>query len=128
GERSVGVGGWLEIGDKSMDFVVASAEPADALLDLVTNALPRQSPAGAEAAVVAEGASAHGHRAIDVRAGEAGVDADLLHPGPELMAQEMVVAVVAEPSALPVEVGRAVGGGFGLGDGGQHASPYLTQV
>ena len=60
--------------------LVAPFEAANAFVDLVANRAARQAAAGAETAVVAKHAAAGGHRAIDVGAGESGVEADLLDP------------------------------------------------
>ena len=59
--------------------------------------------AGAEAAVVAEGAAAGGDGAIDIGAGEAGVDADFLHAaGTKFALKEVPVGVKAEAGGFPV--------------------------
>jgi hypothetical protein len=61
---------------------------------LLGQAAAGQPAAGAEAAVVAKDAPADGHRAIDVRAGEASVEADLMDPLAEPPPQEVTIGVV----------------------------------
>ena len=115
-DRGIGVCRRLEIGDESLDFGVAATQLADALVDLLANGLPRQPPAGAEAAVVAKRAAAGGHGAVDVGAGEACVDADLLHPAAKAATQKAVVAAVAQPAPRQ-SIGLASGATGGLGPG-----------
>ena len=107
-DRGVGVRRRLEIGDELVEAFVAVPEPADAVVELRQNVLRLRHPAaGAEAAVVAERAAADGHRAIDVGASEAGVEADFLHAAAtELLTQKEVIRKVplarlpASPAAV----------------------------
>jgi hypothetical protein len=99
-ERSVRVRRGLEIGQELVADV-ASLQPADAVVDLFQNGLLRNPPRRAEAAVIAKDAAPPGDRAVDVGAGEPGVDADLLDPLAELAAEEKIVFVVAQACRLP---------------------------
>ena len=112
-DRGVGVRGRLEVGQESIDPLIAPAKLANSLVDLPADALPGQPPAGAEAAIIAERATAHGHGAIDVRASEMRVDADFLHAGAETVPQKVIVAVVAQSGGRPVEVRGSCHGGAG---------------
>ena len=85
-------------------FSVADLHSLDALIDLPEDARPRQAAAGAETAIVAEGASPLGDGPVDIGASEPGVHADLLNSQAELLAQEMIVGVVSKSRCPPAEM------------------------
>ena len=118
-DGGVGVGGGLEVGNKMIDFV-AVLEAADAVVELSEDFFAEIAPcgevdqaisaAGAETAVVAEGAAAGGDRPIDVGACETGVEADFLDAaGTKLASQEKTVGVITMSSNSPR--GRIIGDG-----------------
>ncbi len=74
---------------------------AEALVDLSADICPRQSAAGAEAAIVAKGAAALGNGPVDVRAGEARVEADFLNPRAKQLAEAIAEAIVSQASVSP---------------------------
>ena len=100
-DRRVRIRGRLKVRQEVAALAVAQPHPGDALVDLAANAGPRQPAAGAEAAVVAERAAAGGHGAVDIRAGEAGVDADFLHPPPKPLPKMKVAGKVRQPRRPP---------------------------
>ena len=83
----IGVSCWLEVRQEVAALAVAELHPLKALVDLAANAGPRQTAAGAEAAIVAKRAAAGGNAAVDVGASKAGIDADLLHADAEPLAK-----------------------------------------
>jgi hypothetical protein len=64
------------------------------LIDLAADAGPRQTAAGAEASIVAERAAPRGYGAIDIWAGEAGIDADFLNPSAKTLSEKETTRVV----------------------------------
>ena len=82
-----------------MALAIAELHPLEALVDLAADAGAGQSAAGAEAAVVAEGAATGGDAAVDVGAGEAGVDADLLDADAEPLAQVEIRGEIGQLAA-----------------------------
>ena len=100
-DRRVGVRRRLEVRQEVVALAIAQPHPRDALVDLPADAGAGQPAAGAEAAVVAERAAAGGDGAIDVGAGEAGVDADLLHPPAEPLAKMKVAGEVGQAGRSP---------------------------
>ncbi len=78
-DRSVGVGSGLKVSQEFID-VVPPFEPANAVVELAANGRSRHAPAGAEAAIVTKYAPPLGHRSINVRTCETGVEADFLDP------------------------------------------------
>lgn len=77
-------------------------QPADSFVNLIPDVLTRESATGAEAAVVAENATANGYGSVDIGAGETGVDADPLHTKSEGLPQIEVISVIFEPSGAPI--------------------------
>ena len=73
-------------------------------------AAPR-SAAGAEAAIVAKHAAAHRDGAVDIGAGEPGVDADFLNTPAEFAPQEKAVGVVSQSGRTPHGLLVSRGGG-----------------
>ena len=76
----MGVGEGLEVGEVSARVVVALAVEADAGLDLLADGFVGIAVARVESPVIAKSAAPVGDRAVAVRASEARVDRDLLHP------------------------------------------------
>jgi len=105
GDRGIRVGGGLKIGQE-VARAKAPREAADSFVDLVRNGHAREAAAGAEAAVVAKDAATDGDGAINVGAGEAGVDADFVDQVAEPLPKVKVVTVVGESGRLPGGRGR----------------------
>ena len=98
GERFVGVGVGLEIGEVTVRATVTSLVELDPLLDLLRDALLRSAVGGVECLVAAKGAASGTECPVAVRTAEAGIDADFLHSSAELLGE--VVAVAVEASSV----------------------------
>ena len=97
-EFAVGVAVALEVGNVTIRAGVAPFQKIKPGVDLRSDALLAVQVTGREAVVVAKGAAAATHQTVAVRAGEAGLDRDLLHP-PAVARFHMLVpgAVAAWP-------------------------------
>jgi hypothetical protein len=80
--------------------VIPQPHSLNALIDLPSNASPWQPSAGAEAAIIAKSAAAGGHCAVDIGAGKAGVDADLLDAAAKTLPQGEIACEIWQ-SVLP---------------------------
>ena len=100
-DRRIGVGGRLKVGQEVAALAIAEPHPLDALVDLAADAGARQPAAGAEAAVVAERAAAGGNGAVDIGAGKAGIDADLLDPPAEPLAKMEICGEIGQTGLAP---------------------------
>jgi hypothetical protein len=107
-DRRVRVRGRLEVGHELIADITP-LEPPDTLVDLIADALARQSTAGAKAAVVAKRAAASRHGPVDVRASESSIDADLLDTLPVRLPKKEAVRIVAQARSPPVEVAAKFG-------------------
>jgi len=99
--RSVSVRGRLEIGEESLS-PPRPAIAGNALVDLCGDRSTLEPATGAEAAEVAEDASAGANRAVNIGAREARVDAHFPHAAAELAAEEPVERMISKASAEPV--------------------------
>ena len=90
----IGVRGRLKISQEVL-CAVALLKDGDAAFHLLANRCPRQAPVGAEAAIVAEDASTHGHRAVHVGTRETGVYGHAINLAAEPRAQETAERVIA---------------------------------
>ena len=95
------VGGRLKIGKVVLAIVVTLAHPRDALVDLTQDICARQATTGTEAAIVAEGAAALGHSAVDVGASKASINTYLLYPFSKTLPQHKVQCPIAQPCLPP---------------------------
>ena len=81
----MGVGEGLEIGEVRGGATVAATMELDTFFDLSADAFLRVAVGRVECVVAAEGAASGADGAVAVRAAEAGVDADFLDAGTELL-------------------------------------------
>jgi hypothetical protein len=84
--RRIGIRRGLEVGDEVV-AVVPRSQAANSLVDLFADRPITEPAAGAEALIVAEDATTHGDRAIDVRARETGIHTDTPNLVPKLLAK-----------------------------------------
>lgn len=91
----VGVGEGLEVGQVLACAAVSSLVELDAFFDLLADAFFGLAVGGVEGLVAAEGTPPGAEGAVAVGAGESRVDADFLHPTPELPVEIIAIAVVS---------------------------------
>ena len=77
-ERTVGVGGWLEVGQKHLRLI-APSQAIDAAFDLGGNRVASHPTTRTKRTIVTEGTTPFGDRAIDIGAGKTAIQADFLH-------------------------------------------------
>ena len=92
--RRVGIGGRLEVGQEALG-AIALLQQTDAAGHLIADRTAGQTAIGTEAAIVAEDATTHGHGAIHVGTGKAGVDGDAINPAAETFTEETAERPVA---------------------------------
>lgn len=79
-QRSVGVAIGLQVGKVAHLLVVMVRVEADAVVNLLGDALRRLAVGRIECVVVAEDAAMYAQRAVAVGAAESGIDGQLLYP------------------------------------------------
>ena len=84
---------------------VSPFQAPNSLIDLPVNGLFGQSTTWAETPIVAEVAAAQRYRAIDVWAGESGVDANFLYPMAESGFQKEIVRIIKKSVFAPIPRG-----------------------
>ena len=98
GERFVGVGIGLKVGEVPGGPTIAALMEFDAFFNLLPDAFLRAAVGRIEGIVAAKGAASGTECPIAVRTAEAGIDADFLHSSAELLGE--VVAVAVEASSV----------------------------
>jgi len=74
------------------------------MVDLIMDGLPRDSATGTKAAIIAKRASTNGHRPVDIRTGEPGVNTYFLDPVSKLIPQKGIVRKVPQALRTPVDL------------------------
>jgi len=94
-DLAVGVAVALEVADVALRAGIAAFQEVEPGVDLLGDGLAPAQITGRETVVVAEGAATGGDLAVAVRAGEAGLDRDLLHAAAVARLHMLVPGAVA---------------------------------
>jgi hypothetical protein len=99
-DRRIRVRRRLEIREEAVTGI-PNSKPTNALVQLSSDRLARQTATRTETAIVTEDTAAGGHTTVDIGARKAAVDADFLHALAKKLSQKKRVPVVPQARFSP---------------------------